>query len=170
MLPSSPAFFSCRAHQEIRWSAARTSSGGSSRPASAAFPLSSAHRCTRASFAAASRRFRAFSGATCITARAIADRSPPGVSRPARPSTFSSAARASSGSSSAVAHAMICTLACRSVPARNAALVPGSLTSRSRARSSIASAAPRPSASSWAISSPANSSRSAGSCAGPSSP
>ena len=68
----------------------------------------------------------------------------------------------------AVAQAMICALACRSVPARNAALVPGSLTSRSRARSSIPSAVPRPSASSWAISSPANSSRLSGIRAGPS--
>ena len=56
--------------------------GGSSRPASAAFPESSIHRCTRASFSASSRRFRAFCGATSITARAIAERSPPGSAAP----------------------------------------------------------------------------------------
>ena len=50
-------------------------------------PESSAHRSTRANFAAVSRRFLAFSGATSITARAIAARSPPGVSRPARSRT-----------------------------------------------------------------------------------
>ena len=167
MLPASPAFFSCRAHQEIRWSAARTSAGGSSRPASAAFPLSSAHRCTRASLAASSRRRRAFSGATSITARAIADRSPPGVSRPARPSTLLLRRPRLPRIEHRGGPGDDLRLGCRSVPARNAALVPGSLTSRSRARSSIASAAPRPSASSWAISSPANSSRSAGSRAAP---
>ena len=67
-------------------------------PASAAFPESSAHRSTRANFAATSRRFFAFFGATSITARAIAARSAPGVSRPARSSTSCSAARASAGS------------------------------------------------------------------------
>ena len=68
MSPSSPAFFSSCAQAVIRWSAASTSSGGSSQPISAALPESSAHRSTRASFAAASRRSLAFSGATSITA------------------------------------------------------------------------------------------------------
>ena len=168
MSPSRPAFFSSRAHAVIRWSAARTSAGGSSRPISAAFPESSAHRCTRASRAACSRRLRALAGATSITARAIAARSPPGVSPPARPSTSSSAARASAGSSTAAARAMISTFDARSVPSRNAALVPGSLTSRSCARSSSPSAAPRDSPSTAASSVTVNSSHAAGIEAGPS--
>ena len=153
---------SCRAQAVIRWSAARTSAGGSSRPISAAFPESSAHRCTRASRAATSRRFLAFSGAASSTARAIAARSPPGVSRPARPSTSASALRASAGSSTAAARAMISTFDARSVPSRNAAFVPGSLTSRSRARSSRPSAIPRDSPSSAASSVTVNSSHPAG--------
>ena len=100
MSPSSPAFFSSRAQAVIRWSAVSTSAAGSSRPIRAAFPESSAHRCTRASRAATSRRFLAFSGAASITARAIAARSPPGVRRPARPSTSASALRASPGPAS----------------------------------------------------------------------
>ena len=51
MPPSSPAFFSSCAQAVIRWSAASTSSGGSSQPISAALPESSIHRSTRASFA-----------------------------------------------------------------------------------------------------------------------
>ena len=169
MLPASPAFFSCRAHQEIRWSAARTSAGGSSRPASAAFPLN-----PRPTAAPGRPSPRPPAASAPSPARPP---SPRGRSRTAaRPASAARPAPAPSprppgpppGSSMAVAQAMICALACRSVPARNAALVPGSLTSRSRARSSIPSAVPRPSASSWAISSPANSSRSAGSRAGPS--
>ena len=66
-----------------------------SRPIKAALPESSAHRSTRAVFAAFSRRCFAFSGATSMTARASAARSPPGVNRPARPTIFASAARAS---------------------------------------------------------------------------
>ena len=46
--------------------------------------MSSAHRSTRANLAAVSRRCRALSGAASITARAIAARSPPGVSLAAR--------------------------------------------------------------------------------------
>ena len=53
----------------------------------------------------------ALPGATSITARAIAARSAGGVSRPARPSTIASAARASSGSSRQVARAMTAALA-----------------------------------------------------------
>ena len=68
MPPSSPAVRSSLAQAVIRWSAARTWSGGSSQPISAALPESSAHRSTRASLAAASRRSRALSGATSITA------------------------------------------------------------------------------------------------------
>ena len=161
-------FLSSRAHAVIRWSAASTSAGGSSRPISAALPESSAHRCTRASRAACSRRLRALSGATSITARAIAARSPPGVSRPARPSTSASAARASAGSSTVAARAMISTLDSRRVPSRNAARVPGSLTSRSLARSSSPSAVPRDSASTEASSVTVNSSHPAGIRAGPS--
>ena len=81
MPPSSPALRSSLAQAVIRSSAARTSSGGSSRPARAALPESSTHRSTRANFAAVSRRSFAFSGAASITARAIAARRPPGVSR-----------------------------------------------------------------------------------------
>ena len=92
MSPSSPAWRSCFAHAVTRWSAARTSAGGSSRPASPAFPLSSAHRSTRVRRAMCSRRFFAFSGLTSMTARLIAARSAPGVSDPARPSTIASAA------------------------------------------------------------------------------
>src|SRR5207248_5663776 len=56
MSPSSPALRSSPAQAVIRWSAASTSSGGSSRPISAALPESSAHRSTRAVRAAFSRR------------------------------------------------------------------------------------------------------------------
>ena len=52
----------------------------------------------------------ALPGATSMTARVIAARSPGGVSVPARPSTIASAARASPGSSTAVADAMIAAL------------------------------------------------------------
>jgi hypothetical protein len=169
MLPSSPAFFSCLAHQVTRWSAARTSAGGSSRPTSAAFPESSAHRSTRASLAASSRRLRAASGATCMTARAIAARSPPGVSVPARSRTRASAARASSGVRSRVAAAMIRACFSRRTPDRNAALVPGSLTSRWWAMSNRSDAAQADSASAGASSSGVNSSQAAGIRAGPSS-
>ena len=104
-----------------------------------------------------------------MTAWAIAARSPPGLSRPARPRTRASAARASAGSSIMVARAMISTLAWRSTPVRNASLVPGSFTSRAWARSSIASAALRVSASAQRTSSPANSSQPSGIRAWPSS-
>ena len=95
MPPSSPALRSSPAHERIRWSHASTSSGGSSRPIRAALPESSAHRSTRAVRAAASRRCLALPGAASITARASADRSPPGVGRPARPRTAASTAAAS---------------------------------------------------------------------------
>ena len=107
MSPSSPALPSSFAQAVIRWSAASDLGRGSSQPISAALPESSVHRSTRASFAAVSRRSFAFFGATSITARAIAARSPPEVSRAARSSTSCSAARASSGSSRPVASAMI---------------------------------------------------------------
>ena len=94
MPPSRPAFLSSLAHAVTRWSAASTCAGGSSRPASPAFPDASAHRSTRVFSAACSRRFFALPGATSMTARAIAARSPGGVSVPARPSTIASAARA----------------------------------------------------------------------------
>jgi len=167
MVPSSPARFSSFAQAVTRWSAASTCAGGSSRPASAAFPESSAHRSTRASRAACSRRFFALPGATSMTARAIADRSPPGVSDPARPSTSASAARASPGSSTAVAAAMISAFSAVTIPARNAARVPGSLTSRSQASPSRSSAAPRESPSAGASSALLNSSHAAGIRAGP---
>ena len=127
-------------------SAASTSSGGSSRPISAAFPESSAHRCTRASRAAASRRFCAFLGATSMTARRMAARSPPGVSRPARSSTFFSAARASAASSSAVADTMTSALYREITPSRSAVFVPGSRVSSARAKPSRPFARPRDSA------------------------
>ena len=130
MSPSSPAWPSSFAQAVIRWSAARTSAGGSSRPISAALPESSVHRSTRMSLAAVSRRSFAFFGATSITARAIAARSPPGVSRAARSSTSASAARASSGSSRPVALAMIWALDMLMVPSSSATLVPGRWVSR----------------------------------------
>ena len=65
-----------------------------------------------------------------MTARLIAARSAGGVRDPARSSTMASAARASPGSSSAVAPAMIRALYSVTIPDRNAALVPGSLTSK----------------------------------------
>ena len=64
---------------------------------------------------------------------------------------------------------MIATLDCRRIPSRNAAAVPGSLTSRSWARSSIASAAQRDSASTPATSAVMDSSQASGIRAGPSS-
>ena len=60
-----------------------------------------------------------------MTARAIAARSPAGVSRAARSSTSASAARASSSSSSTVARAMISALYRETVPSSSAAAVPG---------------------------------------------
>ena len=168
MLPSSPASRSSPAHQLICWSAARTSSGGSSQPIRAALPESSAHRSTRAFLAAVSRRSLAFSGATSITARAMAARSPPGVSRAARSRTFASAARASAGSSSAVAPVMSSALNRVMVPSRSAAMVPGSRVCRVWARSSRHPARPRDSASAWASWSAAYSSQVSGIRAGPS--
>ena len=132
MPPARPALPSCRAHQVIRWSAASTSAGGSSRPVRPAFPDGSAHRCTRARFAECSRRCFACSGFTCITARLIADRNPAGVNDPARSRTMASAARASAGSSSMVAAAMISALSWVRTPDRNAARVPGKLISSAR--------------------------------------
>ena len=72
-----------------------------------------------------SRRCLALSGLTSMTARRIAARSWAGVSDPARSRTRASAARASSGSSKAVAQAMIAAFSWVTIPARNAALVPG---------------------------------------------
>ena len=127
MSPSSPAFFSSFAKAVICWSAASTSSGGSSQPISAALPESWIHRSTRASLAAFCRRCLAFSGAAFTTARAIAARSAPGVRRAARSRTSCSAARASSGSRNAVARAMISALYREIVPSSSAAAVPGQM-------------------------------------------
>ncbi len=103
-----------------------------------------------------------------MTARPIAARSAGGVSDPARPSTMASAARASPGSRNAVAAAMIAALSRFTIPARNAALVPGRFTSRYQATSSI-SPASRPDTPRTAPSSrPVNSSTLSGICAGPS--
>jgi hypothetical protein len=60
----------------------------------------------------------------------IAARNPPGVSRPARPSTSASAARAPAASSSLVAVAISCALYREIVPSRSAAAVPGSFPAR----------------------------------------
>ncbi len=95
--PRSRPRWSCRAHQVIRWSAARTSAGGASRMARPALPESSAHRSTRAFLAPCSRRSFAFSGATRAAARLIRLRSRPGLSPAACPRTCCSASRASSG-------------------------------------------------------------------------
>ena len=92
--------------------------------------MSCSHRSTRAFLAAVSRRSLAFFGAALITARAIAARSPAGVSRAARSSTSASAARASSSSSSTVAPAMISALYRETVPSSSAAFVPGSRAGR----------------------------------------
>ncbi len=102
-----------------------------------------------------------------MTARVIAARSPGGVSVPARSSTMASAARASAGSSSAVASAMIIALRRLRIPDRNAALVPGRLTSSSWASDTISPAPVRVSPSAEASSCAANSSPAPGSCAGP---
>ena len=102
-----------------------------------------------------------------MTARAIAARSPGGVSAPARPSTMASAARASAGSSSTVAAAMIIALRWLRIPARNAALVPGRLTSSSWASDTMSPAAARDSPSTEASSCGTNSSEASGICAGP---
>ena len=122
--PSRRAAFSWLAQESIRWPAAVTSAGGSSRPIRAALPENSAHHWTSVLLAAFSRRFLAFSGAISITARAIAARNAPGVSRPARSSTIASAARASAGSRSWVAWKMICALYREMTPFRNNAMVP----------------------------------------------
>jgi len=167
MPPSTPALRSSLAHAVTRWSAASTCAGGSSRPASPAFPLASAHRSTRVLSASCSRRFFALPGATSITARAIAARSPGGVSSPARPSTIASATRASAGSSTAVAPAMIIALRRLRIPARNAALVPGRLISSSWASDTMSPAAVRVSPSAAASSCAANSSDAPGIPAGP---
>ena len=157
MPPSSPAAFSSRARAVIRSSAASTWSGDSSRPASAALPESSAHRSTRANLAAVSRRFRALPGAASITARAIAARSPPGVSRPARSSTSASAARASASSSRPVAVAISRALPRLTVPSRSAARVPGRWVSRCPAVPVSSPARNRDSPSAFAIWSAVNS-------------
>jgi len=125
MSPSSPAALRSLAQAVIRWSAASTSAGGSSQPISAALPESWIHRSTRASRAAVSRRSFAFFGAAAMTARAIAARRLPGVSRAARSSTSFSAARASAGSRNAVARAMISALYRDTVPSSSAVFVPG---------------------------------------------
>ena len=116
MSPSRPALRSSFARAVICSSAASASAGGSSQPISAALPVSWSHRSTRAFLAACSRRSFAFFGAALMTARAIAARSPAGVSRAARSSTSASAARASSSSSSTVAPAMISALYRETVP------------------------------------------------------
>ena len=116
-----------------------------------------------------SRRFLAFSGLTSITARRIAARSWAGVSDPARSKTMASAARASAGSSSAVAAAMISALSWLTIPARNAALVPGRQTSSAQARSRICSASPADTPSTAPSSRAVNSCQLSGIWAGPAS-
>ena len=107
---------------------------------------------------------------TAITARAIAARSPPGVSDPARPTTMASAARAWPGSHNPVAAAMIPAFSRFTTPDKNAALVPGKPTSRSAATPSISSAAPDPMPSAGPSSRPANSSNPSGIPDAPSTP
>ena len=119
MPPSRPAARSSRAHQVMRWSMARTCAGGSSRPASAGVPGifgPSFHPRVPGGVLAPVLAFR---GATWATARAITWRSAPGLKVLARPRTSASAWRASSGSSSTVWRAMICTLEWRRRPSRN---------------------------------------------------
>ena len=113
----------------------------------AAFPLSSAHRSTRA------RPLSLLSGCARLLRRDLHHRTgdrgaqrAPGVSRAAWSSTFCSAARASPGPAARSRGRRSTTLDWRRIPSRNAALVPGRSTSRSCARSSIASAAWRDSA------------------------
>ncbi len=62
----------------MAWSAASAASGGKPYPQIAAVPASSRHSSTRGSFSASSRRLRAASGPTLITARPIAARICPG--------------------------------------------------------------------------------------------
>src|SRR2546428_12029019 len=71
MPPPSPAAFSSRAQAVIRWSAARTSSGGSSRPIRAALPESSAHRSTRATRFARVERWAEDSGNAALMGREL---------------------------------------------------------------------------------------------------
>ena len=113
MSPSSPAVPSSFAHAVIRWSAADLG------PGAARSPSARRSRSPRPPLHPGVLRrglppFFAFFGATSITARAIAARSPPGVSRPPGPAPPASAARASSSSSSKVAPAMISALTGRS--------------------------------------------------------
>ena len=157
MSPSSPALRRSLARAVICSSAARASAGGSSQPIRAALPVSCSHRSTRVFFAAVSRRSFAFSGAAEMTARAIAARSPAGVSRAARSSTSASAAWASSSSSSAVAPAMISALYREIVPSSSAAAVPGSRAPKACAIPIRLSARARDSPSAYATWSPVNS-------------
>ena len=92
-----------------------------------------------------------------MTARAIAARSPAGVSRAARSSTSASAARASSSSSSTVAPAMISALYREIVPSSSAAFVPGRRRGRVWAMPIRLSARARDSPSAYATWSPVNS-------------
>ena len=103
-----------------------------------------------------------------MTARAIADRNPPGVSRAARSSTSASAARACSGSSTPVARTMITAFWSVISPRRNAAAVPGSLAARSAEVPSRRSIALRDWASASASSSAADSCQARGIDADPS--
>ena len=106
-------------------------------------PESSAHRSTRAVFAAVSRRCLAFSGATSITARARAERSEPGVSRPARPRIFASTARASSSSRYWVSRTISSALPRVMIPSASASSVAPSRVARCHATVSSQSAAAR---------------------------
>ena len=92
-----------------------------------------------------------------MTARAIAARSVPGVSRAARSSISASAARASSSPSSAVARAMISALHREIVPSSSPAFVPGRRAGRACAIPIRLSARARDSPSAYATWSAVNS-------------
>ena len=158
-----PARFSSRARSDSSASIAPATSASSSRAAICAFPESSARNSTCRVFAACSRRRRAFSGATCITARFTAARSAPGVIRPARSRILSSTAAASASSRFAVARWMIRTLSSRNSPRSSAAIVPDSFPARSYPVSTSTSAPHRESASVCATSVAVNSSHNPGS-------
>src|SRR5260370_726925 len=130
-LAVAPRFFSSRAIADIRWSAASTSAGGRSRPASALVPAGSSHSSTLASFSATSRRRRAAVGSVANTARRTAARSSPVVCRGALARTWSSTARAAPGSRAATPSMTVSALGMSIHPRASAPAVPGRSARRS---------------------------------------
>ncbi len=111
-MPAAPRCWSHLARAVSRASAAKTSAGGSSRPARAAFPDASSQTVTAASWRASARRRSAAPGSAARTARRSAARSCPVVHppaparpryRPAMPAAWAVSSR--TASSSANTHA-----------------------------------------------------------------